>query len=63
MPLFPYIYAKIRVSCDTVQSEPYRRLDRSLHAGVQFERNLGEIVALGAEFLPYIGLREKWESS
>ena len=31
-------------------------------AGAQFEGDLGEILALGAEILPYIGLREKWES-
>ena len=31
-------------------------------SGVQFEGDLGEIVALGAEISPYIGLREKWES-
>ena len=30
--------------------------------GVQFEGDLGEIHALGAEISPYIGLREKWES-
>ena len=31
-------------------------------SGAQFEGNLGEILALGAEISPYIGLREKWES-
>ena len=31
-------------------------------SGAQFEGDLGEILALGAEILPYIGLREKWES-
>ena len=30
--------------------------------GVQLEGDLGEILAIGAEILPYIGLREKWES-
>ena len=30
--------------------------------GAQFEGDLGEILALGAEILPYIDLREKWES-
>ena len=30
--------------------------------GAQFEGYLGEILALGAEISPYIGLREKWES-
>ena len=30
--------------------------------GAQFESDFGEILALGAEILPYIGLREKWES-
>ena len=30
--------------------------------GAQFEGNLGKILAPGAEILPYIGLREKWES-
>ena len=33
-----------------------------IKTGVQFEGDLGEIVALGAEISPYIGLREKWES-
>ena len=31
-------------------------------AGVQLEGDIGEILALGAEILPYIGLSEKWES-
>ena len=30
--------------------------------GAQLEGNLGEILALGAEISPYIGVREKWES-
>ena len=30
--------------------------------GAQLEGNLGKILALGAKILPYIGLREKWES-
>ena len=30
-------------------------------AGAQFEGDLGEILALGAEISPYIGFREKWE--
>ena len=30
--------------------------------GVQFEGDLGKILTLGAEILPYIGLREKWDS-
>ena len=34
----------------------------SVYSGVQFEGDLGEIVALGAKILPYIGLEEKWES-
>ena len=33
-----------------------------LNTGAQFEGDLGEILALGAENSPYIGLREKWES-
>ena len=33
-----------------------------LKAGVQFEGDLGKILALGAEILPYIDLGEKWES-
>ena len=33
-----------------------------IHAGAQFEGDLGEILALGAEISPFIGLREKWES-
>ena len=33
-----------------------------LFAGAQFEGDLGEILALGAEISPYIDLREKWES-
>ena len=32
------------------------------NSGAQFEGDLGEILALGAEISPYIGLREKWES-
>ena len=28
------------------------------HGGAQFEGNFGEILALGAEISPYIGLRE-----
>ena len=32
------------------------------NAGAQFEGDLGEILALGAEISPYIGLSEKWES-
>ena len=31
-------------------------------AGAQFEGDLGEILVLGAEISPYIGLREKWKS-
>ena len=31
-------------------------------SGAQFEGDLGEILALGAEISPYVGLREKWES-
>ena len=31
-------------------------------SGAQFEGDLDEILALGAEISPYIGLREKWES-
>ena len=31
-------------------------------AGVQFQGDLGEILAQGAKISPYIGLREKWES-
>ena len=31
-------------------------------AGAQFEGDLGEILTLGAEISPYIGLREKLES-
>ena len=31
-------------------------------AGAQFEGDLGEILALGPEISPYIGLREKCES-
>ena len=31
-------------------------------SGAQFEGDLGEILALGAEISPYIGPREKWES-
>ena len=34
----------------------------TLQAGAQFEGDLREILALGAEISPYIGLREKWES-
>ena len=31
-------------------------------AGIKLGGNLGEIVVLGAEISPLIGLREKWES-
>ena len=31
-------------------------------AGVQLEGDLDEILALGAKILPFISLREKWES-
>ena len=31
-------------------------------SGAQFKGDLGEILALGTEISPYIGLREKWES-
>ena len=34
----------------------------NMYSGAQFEGDLGEILALGAEISPYIGLREKWES-
>ena len=34
----------------------------STDSGAQFEGDLGEILTLGAEISPYIGLREKWES-
>ena len=37
-------------------------LNLTLYPGAQFEGNLGEIFALGAEISPYIGLREEWES-
>ena len=33
-----------------------------IKAGAQFEGDLCEILALGAEISPYIGLKEKWES-
>ena len=42
------------------KSEPYKACDNE--AGAQFEGDLGEILALGAEISPFIGLREKWES-
>ena len=29
--------------------------------GAQFEGDLGEILVLGTEISPYIGLREKWD--
>ena len=38
------------------------RLSSRMAAGAQFEGDLGEIFALGAEISPYISLREKWES-
>ena len=38
----------------------YRQLND--FSGAQFEGDLGEILALGAEISPYIGLREKLES-
>ena len=33
-----------------------------ISTGAQFEGDLGKILVLAAEILPYIGLREKWES-
>ena len=47
--------------------EPYQEKTCHLHMrkqgpGAQFEGDLGEILALGAEISHYIGLREKWES-
>ena len=36
--------------------------DFTFRPGAQFEGDLGEILALGAEISPYFGLREKWES-
>ena len=33
-----------------------------MNSGAQFEGDLGEILALGAEISPYISHREKWES-
>ena len=38
------------------------RVRCSLETGAQFEGDLGEILAIGAEISPCIGLREKWES-
>ena len=32
------------------------------YSGAQFEGDLGEILVLGADISPYIGLRKKWES-
>ena len=32
------------------------------NSGAQFEGDLGEILALGAEISPYVGLMEKWGS-
>ena len=34
----------------------------SLEPGAQFGGDLGEILTLGVDILPYIGLGEKWES-
>ena len=38
------------------------RIRLPYNSGAQFEGDLGEILALGAEILPCIDLREKWES-
>ena len=48
-PSFAYAKTKTRISF-------------AVTAGAQFEGDLGEILALGAEISPYTGLREKWES-
>ena len=37
-------------------------VSEKVKTGAQFEGDLGEILALGAEISPYIGLRDKWES-
>ena len=42
----------------SVYSQSLIWLGCSSDAGAQFESNLGKILALGAEILPYIGLRE-----
>ena len=34
----------------------------SLYSRAPFEGDLGEILAIGPEILPFIGVREKWES-
>ena len=54
--------------CVTVLSfmevEVCRKLSKPWHyAGGRLEGDLGEIVSLGAEISPYIGLKEKLESS
>ena len=38
---------------------PGLRVASHIYAGAQFEGDLGEILALGAEISPYNGLREK----
>ena len=50
--------AKGRKQSENAEMAKYRKYT----SGAQFEGDLGEILALGAEISPYIGLREKWES-
>ena len=45
-----------------IQIKDQNCLNLQYEAGAQFEGDLGEILALGAEISPYFGLREKWES-
>ena len=44
-------------------SDVFKIVSRVDDTGAQFEGDLGEILALGAEISPYSGLREKWESA
>ena len=48
-------------TCKLPQGSLPRKIVVRITAGAQFEGDLGEILALGAKILPYIGLREKWE--
>ena len=49
-------------SCIVSTFDSKRKWQVGAKSGAQFEGDLGEIFALGAEISPYIGLREKWES-
>ena len=58
-PILTLDRSKVRQVHD-VACERYYKI-RMKYPGVQLEGDLGEILVLGAEISPCIGLREKWE--